>query len=534
VWGFLKKMYMNKSLLTAVVALTLVGCVGGSKSYPELSIPQTNSAEEPDSGDIKLKIPLELKDASDGSVFNISVSISHISTNDSDVQLLSGSTMEVSGLGENAIEILVRSDSFVEPDESFNVTLSSDDVSIINHSSMVTIKDKTPATTVSFLSDSNTIAEGTGSQSVNIVVSNPPEEGDITLTFSFDGTATRGENGVAGDYIVESTQLVIPAGVTSATLPITVVEDGLSEGGESIAITMSAPGFTVSKDTTVVHIPGDLAINDTGTILFYNGTGFQATESADYPSQDADHGLDVDATDTDGKAGFRLTRLDDAGNAVSAGNPYRCVKDENTGLIWEVKTSPTVIPAGDPTKSYAGFVEEEVRLSNLETDDPDYKPYAYNNVHAAWQSANYAYYWFNENADINGGSAGASGPAGYDGYMMQQTCAFPNQNQVGYSSSTNRCNTDLYAKYASALAVCGVKDWRMPTIEELRSILNYNPTDDGLDPNYFPFMNGYRYLSSTPYSQERGSLWCMDTATKEIKLCNKQGPSSIMLVRGSE
>ena len=149
-------MYMNKSLLITLTTLTLVGCVGDSKSYPELSIPEKSSAEEPDSGDIKLKIPLELKGASDGSVFNVSVSIEHISTNDSDVQLLSGSTMEVSGLGDNVIEILVRSDSFVEPDESFNVNLSSDGVSIINHSSTVTIKDKTPATTVGFLSDFNT------------------------------------------------------------------------------------------------------------------------------------------------------------------------------------------------------------------------------------------------------------------------------------------------------------------------------------------------------------------------------------------
>lgn len=525
---------MNKLLISALVPLFMASCVGDSKSYPELSISQTGTAEEPESGDIKLDLPLDLQQAGDSTVYNISVAIEHISSNDNDVQLLTGSKMEISNQNDNVIKISIRSDSLVEPEESFRVILSSDDISIINHTSTVTITDNTAATTVGFLSDSNTIAEGTGAQAVNIIVTNPPEKQDITLTFAFSGTATRNENGLAGDYSVESTQLVIPAGETTASLPITVVDDGLSEGGESISITMLAPGYELSQDESVVFIPGDLAINDTGTTLFYNGIDFQATESVDYPGQDAASGFDVESSDVDGKAGFRFTRLDGAGNAVSPGNFFRCLKDENAGLIWEVKTAPTPIPSGDPTKSYSDFVEEEVRLSNLEIDNPDYKEYAYNNVHAAWQSANYSYYWLDENTETNGGAPGTLGPEGYSGYMMQETCAFPNKNQVGYSPDTNRCNSYQYTKYASSIAVCGVKDWRLPTIEELRSILNYNPTDDGLDSNYFSFMNGYSYISSTPYARERGSHWCMDSGTKEVKLCNKQSPVSIMLVRGNE
>jgi hypothetical protein len=525
---------MNKLILSALVPLFIAGCVGDSKSYPELSISQAETVEEPESGDIKLDLPLDLQQAGDGTSYKVSVAIEHISSNDNDAQLLTAATMEISNQSDNVVKLLIRSDSLVEQEESFKVILSSDDISIISHSAMITITDKTPATTVGFLSASNTIAEGTGAQAVNIVVTNPPEKEDITVTFDFNGTATRNENGLAGDYSVESAQLVIPAGETTANLPITVVNDGLSEGGENISITMSAPGYELSQAETVVFIPGDLGINDTGAVLFYNGTGFQTTENVDYPGQDASSGLDVGSSDVDGKAGFRLTRLDGAGNAVSAGNSYRCLKDENTGLISEVKTAPTPIPDGDPTKSYSDFVKEEVRLSNLEIDDPDYKAYAYNNVHAAWQSANYSYYWLDENTETNGGAPGTLGPEGHSGYMMQQTCAFPNKNQVGYSPDNTRCNSYQYAQYASSLAVCGVKDWRLPTIEELRSIVNYNPTDDGLDPNYFPFMNGYRYISSTPYARERGSYWCMDTGTKEAKLCNKQGPVSIMLVRGNE
>ena len=525
---------MNKLILSALVPLFIAGCIGDSKSYPELSISQAETVEEPESGDIQLDLPLGLQQADDGTIYKVSVAIEHVSSNDDDAQLLTAASIEISNQSDNVVKLLIRSDSLVEREESFKVIVSSDDISIINHTAVITITDKTPPTTVGFLSTSNTIAEGTGAQAVKVVVTNPPEKEDITLTFDFNGTATRGENGLAGDYSVESTQLVIPAGKTTASLPITVVEDGLSEGGESISIIMSALGYELSQAETVVFIPGDLAINDTGTILFYNGTGFQATESLDYPRQDASSGFDVESSDDDGKAGFRLTRLDGAGNAVSAGNAYRCLKDENTGLIWETKTAPTLIPSGDPTKSYVDFVEEEVRLSSLETDNPDYKAYAYNNVHASWQSANYSYYWLNENTETNGGSPGTLGLEGYSGYMMQQTCAFPNKNQVGYSPDNNRCNSDQYAKYASSLAVCGIKDWRLPTIEELRSILNYNPTDDGLDSNYFPFMNGYRYISSTPYARERGSHWCMDSGTKEAKLCNKQGPASIMLVRGNE
>ena len=170
----------------------------------------------------------------------------------------------------------------------------------------------------------------------------------------------------------------------------------------------------------------------------------------------------------------------------------------------------------------------------MEKDDPDYSPYPYNGFHADWQSVNYTYFWFNEDVSKNGGSSGSIGNGGFAGYMMNDYCAFPNINQVGYLDSVGYCTNKDYGNYMNAVAVCGIKDWRLPTINELRSIVNYNPSDEALDQSYFPLMSGKRYMSSTPYGREKGSYWCLDTATKEAKLCNKQVSSSIMLVRGIE
>lgn len=59
---------------------------------------------------------------------------------------------------------------------------------------------------------------------------NPVSE-DFPITFSFGGTAVQGT-----DFTVPSNSTVIPAGQTSVSVPITVLEDGIAEGLEDIEI----------------------------------------------------------------------------------------------------------------------------------------------------------------------------------------------------------------------------------------------------------------------------------------------------------
>ena len=52
-----------------------------------------------------------------------------------------------------------------------------------------------------------------------------------------------------------------------------------------------------------------------------------------------------------------------------------------------------------------------------------------------------------------------------------------------------KCNTQAYIAAVNAQGLCGHNDWRMPTQEELVSLLDYGRTDvtqPMIDPDYFP------------------------------------------------
>lgn len=518
---------MNRFFLI-FLPLLLSGCVGDEQTYPTISFGADVSTSEPNSGTIDLQIPLDLDLNGESGSFSYSVQVEHLSTSPSDAWLVQ--SMPVTVDAENPVVLLrIAHDSLVEGEEKLALRLSSSDLSVSRSALYVTITDTTEATSVGFSSASATISEGSGDQSISVVVTNPSERDDIYLTISYAGTATKG-TASSGDYYAPLSELTIPAGLTSAQIPIEVIDDGLAEGGESIVIAIDSSTVDISADAVSIFVPGDLSINDTGVVSHWDGASFVSTPSTIFAGQDAGYGRDVGATDADGHAGFRLTKIDYAGNATSSS--HRCVVDENTGLMWEVKSGASSLPSGAADMSFIDFVEEEVRLSNLESDDPDYKAYSYHTAHAAWDSLSYGHYWYVEDGSVNGGFEGVPGPEFMDGYPMQVTCAFPNLTQVGYSDSVTSCSTASYALYANGVAKCGVKDWRLPTIEELRSIMNFEPGEASLLSSYFPSMDGAVYMSSTPYANERGSYWCFDTANKISKLCNKHYPGSLMLVRG--
>ena len=96
-------------------------------------------------------------------------------------------------------------------------------------------------------------------------------------------------------------------------------------------------------------------LNDTGiTFCADYATNGLACPKAGYPGQDGDTGRDVTQfDDSDGLAGFSFTRLDSDGKAMTqqlpdyATTPWDCVKDNVTGLTWEVKTNDAGLRDGE-------------------------------------------------------------------------------------------------------------------------------------------------------------------------------------------
>lgn len=189
--------------------------------------------------------------------------------------------------------------------------------------------------------------------------------------------------------------------------------------------------------------------------------------------QDAHFGRDVLAASGQltktggGAAGFDFTKLDTSGNDLpETATEWSCVRDNVTGLIWEVK-APSNGTVGD---------------SLHDADD--------------------RYNWYKTDSSTNGGSVGHADDDGAICY--------------GYDNaySTTYCNTEAFVNRVNEEGLCGANDWRMPKKEELRGIVHYGRTQPTIDSNYFPntaigmywsgSMNAYDAQFSWVVSFQRG------------------------------
>ena len=146
----------------------------------------------------------------------------------------------------------------------------------------------------------------------------------------------------------------------------------------------------------------------------------------------------------------RYTRIDARGHSVAGidkHTEWHCVKDNNTALLWEVKT----------------------RDGGL-------------------RDASQTYSWYVPHAHLNGGFAG---------YPNQGTC------------SLNQCNTQAYIDAINQRRLCGSAQWRLPTREELRSIVDYQIKYPGptINQRYFPNTRTQFYWSAVPDANDKDSAW---------------------------
>ncbi|WP_445767757.1 Lcl C-terminal domain-containing protein [Rheinheimera sp.] len=222
-----------------------------------------------------------------------------------------------------------------------------------------------------------------------------------------------------------------------------------------------------------------------------------------------------------GHAGFVFQKIDNSGNPLPAGsNSHTCVYDNHTGLTWEVKGGIETLP------------ENEI-------DDTAKAAYANRN----WFSKRNRYFWNNPDNTKNGGSVGGANGNEWDNFdgphHISQNCAFISRNELNYVNVTlTGCASHKYVELTNRFARCGHNDWRMPTIQELSTLTRYESTMSYIDGEYFKD-EGYtwgenmRYLSSTPAVGNGASVWCLNSDTKEVMLCNKQQYNYIRLVRGN-
>jgi len=159
-------------------------------------------------------------------------------------------------------------------------------------------------------------------------------------------------------------------------------------------------------------------------------------------------------------------------NTMATVTTWPCALDQRTGLLWEVKT-----------------------------DQPGLH-YRHN-----------TYSWFNPNPAENGGLAGQPG---------------------GAECRKTPCDTHAFIRAVNAAGLCGVRDWRLPRREELRSLVDYHIPYPGptLDKVVFPNAVAQFYWSADPAAADPMEAWGIGFAHGFDYAYFKSNRVRVRLVRG--
>lgn len=276
-------------------------------------------------------------------------------------------------------------------------------------------------------------------------ISGKPQHGTVTLSgFTATYTATSGYTGTD-----TFTYTVNDGSATSSAATVTVTVN---------ANTVMQPTPTGKVNDSGVTTCSDYAFTSTGDANGHtnnNNLSCALTTDADGDvvpqGQDGQSGRDVtDNDDSDGHAGFSFTKISSAGQALPASaTSWSCLKDNVTGLIWEVKTQD-----------------------------------------GGLHDFNWVYSWYNSNSATNGGNAGL-------------------QNS-GYCKGSN-CDTQSFVNAVNAQGWCGATDWRMPEVNELQGIADASFEEPAIDQNYFPSYiwstKSWVYWTGTNYAHANSNAW---------------------------
>ena len=338
------------------------------------------------------------------------------------------------------------------------------------------------------------ISCGNGSSSINSNSISPPTNlsavaGDTQVSLSWDSTNTTtynlyyatasfaNLNDISNYSALRGATLVANLGTNTYTTT------SLTNGSKYYFVITAVQNSIESKGSNEVHATPQVVIINTSTTTLLNdmgitwGGGYTSGNNTTCTSnisapQDCHQGRDaglnlgnstftfVNGSGTTkiakvgaGVAGFDFTRLNANGSthtgSVYATSPWSCVRDNHTGLVWEVKTDKG-------SKS---------TTTNIHHKDNEYK-------------------W--------GGLTAL-------GRTSTSTSTVKGDYHDNWNSLVTGSNNE---------SLCGFSTgWRVPTREELRSIVHYGVTHPAIDTNYFPHTPDNHFWSASPHVNDVSDAW---------------------------
>ncbi|HEY8956995.1 Calx-beta domain-containing protein, partial [Chitinophaga sp.] len=221
----------------------------------------TDGAEPATNGSFKVSLPAGITSSE---ATTVNYTIAGTATAGADYTALTGSVVIPAGQNSVSVPVVVADDQIIEVTETVIATLNGGTSAHFtfagNGNATVNITDNESSAPANMVVTATKGADGAEpATNGNFAISLPAgitSSEDITVNYTITGTATPG-----ADYTALTGTVVIPAGQNSVTIPVTVTDDQVIEGTETVILTptsASAAHFTLTTGgSATVNITDD-------------------------------------------------------------------------------------------------------------------------------------------------------------------------------------------------------------------------------------------------------------------------------------